>query len=90
MNGACRNPDYLKIPNYERSTPITTLDAKALTARAFLVEYVNRNRPCLIKGAALHWKACSTWQSLDYLKSRCGDVDLEVHTTPVVEADPLL
>src|SRR5688572_25296316 len=90
MKEIYQNPDYLKIPNYEHARAIATLDARTLTSRTFQMEYVNRNQPCVVKGAALHWKACSSWQSLDYLKSRCGDVNVEVHSTPVIEADPLL
>jgi len=90
MQERYQNPDYLSIPNYERSIAPATIDASDLTPQNFQSEYVNRNRPCLVKGAARHWNACELWQSPEYLKSRCGDVKIEVHRTPVIEADKIL
>lgn len=84
------NPDYARVPNFDRAEPVTTLDARQLDVRTFESEFVARNRPCLIKGAASHWPACSLWHSAEYLGERCGNVEVTVHTEPVVEADPLL
>lgn len=85
-----QNPDYLKIPNYERAQFVDMRDARSLSPPEFRHDFIHRNTPCLIKGAALHWEACSKWRSLEYLKARCGSVDVEVHSVPVIEADPLL
>lgn len=84
------NPDYARVPNFDRAAQVTRLDAKSVDAETFQSEFVNRNQPCLIKGAGAHWKACALWQSPEYLRDRCGDVEVKVHTEPVVEADPLL
>jgi hypothetical protein len=84
------NPDYARVPNFDRAEPVMTLDARQLDARLFESELVARNRPCLIKGAASHWPACSLWRSAEYLAERSGKVEVTVHTEPVVEADPLL
>lgn len=90
MDEIRQNPDYLRIPNYADALSVTTVDASSLSSRDFLSDFVNRNRPCLIKGAATHWPACTSWQSLDYLKARCGAASLTLHDAPVIEADPLL
>lgn len=84
------NPDYLRIPNYACAREVPTVDVTSLTSAAFQRSFVNRNCPCLIRGAAAHWAACHRWSSTDYLKTRCGDVEVTVHTEPVVEADSLL
>ena len=90
MNYPFQNPDYERVPNYHRATEVETLQADALSQRVFESEYVNRNRPCLIRGAAQHWPAYDRWTSVDYLKSRCGDAEVKVHSSPVIEADALL
>jgi hypothetical protein len=84
------NTDYLKVPNYERATEVEAVDAAALNQRSFRADYVDRNRPVLVRQAASHWPACERWQSIDYLKSKCGEAVLDVHSAPVIEADGLI
>lgn len=85
-----RNPDYRKVPNYERAEEIESVDAATLGARSFQRDFVDRNRPLVIRGAAAHWPACERWSSIEYLKARCGDAQVDVHESPVIEADGLL
>jgi hypothetical protein len=84
------NPDYARVPNYDCAVDVAERDVDTLSAAAFRSEYVLRSRPLVIRRGARHFPAFTRWRSLDYLKSTCGSVEVEVHDTPVTEADPLL
>jgi hypothetical protein len=84
------NPDYARIPNYERARSVPERDVGTLDARTFQRDYVLRSRPLVVRGGARHFPAVTRWRALDYLKTACGDVEVSVHDTPVTEADPLL
>jgi len=84
------NPDYLRVPNYERSRSIEELDNSAMDTERFRREYINRNRPVVIRGAARHWPAYTHWKDPEYLKRLCGDFEFPVFDAPRVEGDPVL
>jgi len=52
----------------------------------FLREWVNYNRPVIVKGAFDHWPAREKW-STDYLKEKLGDRLVSVAVTPTGYAD---
>lgn len=74
------NPVYRRIPNYADSSPVEEVDLQALSPRVFAREFIHRNRPCVIRGGGRHWPAVSRWASLDYLKDKCGDLEVNVNT----------
>src|ERR1019366_6593982 len=82
------NADYLKhVPNYRLAAAVEAINAVHLSQQAFLREFVDRNRPCIIRDAANHWPALSKWQSPEYLKAACGDARVRVFHTPRPEGD---
>ena len=59
-----------------QSSPLKSLDvitATELTSQDFKREYVDKCRPCLIKGAVDHWPAMRQWAKPGYLEDRVGD-----------------
>lgn len=82
------NVDYLRhVPNYTRAHDVDSLDVGALDRDTFLHEFVNRNRPVLVRGAARHWAAHAKWSSDDYLKATCGSAKVRVFHAPRLEGD---
>lgn len=47
----------------------------------FRKEFLNRNKPVVLKGLARDWPAFSSW-SLEYFKKACGDAPVGVRTPP--------
>lgn len=51
---------------------IDVLDANTLTHKEFWNNYIDYNKPCLIKDAVKHWPAVTKWKDLNYLKTLSG------------------
>jgi len=60
------------VPGMRNASPVHELDAKALTERVFVGEYVANSRPCIVRGAVRHWPATQKWRDKEYLKARSG------------------
>ena len=59
-----------RFPRYDDALTLETVDASAFSEAEFFAEFVEKNRPCHLKGAAKHWKAYREWGSLDYLRRK--------------------
>ena len=75
------------ISGMKAAAHVAVFDAEDLTEEIFLGDHVARSRPCLVKGAILHWPAMQNWRKPDYLKARCGHHNVffyphENHVTP--------
>src|SRR5262245_43175566 len=82
------NPDYIRhVPNYSRAIDVEAVDVGRLDRDGFVHRFVNRNQPCLVRGAARHWPAFWKWQSADYLKESCGSATVRVFHAPRPEGD---
>lgn len=57
-----------RIPNYHNALPVETVAADAITELEFRRDFVDKNTPCLLRGAARHWPAFQKWKSLAYLQ----------------------
>ena len=62
-----------RFPGYERARPVEEVDAGSLSKRAFQEEFVNKNRPVVIRRAVRHWTAFQ-WDE-DTFRQRLGDVE---------------
>lgn len=71
--------------NYHNSLSIDIIDADSISEAQFHKEYVARNRPCLLVGAAKHWPANSRWTSRDYLKGMTPNVTVYPRFQPNIE-----
>ncbi|MCA4899113.1 MAG: cupin-like domain-containing protein [Cytophagales bacterium] len=60
--------DYLalSIPGMENAQTIETIDVKEMTTVRFRTEFINNNKPCVIKGAVNHWPAIEKWRDKQY------------------------
>jgi hypothetical protein len=82
------NPDYLRyVPHYEESIPVDTFEVEEIDERRFRAQFINRNRPCIIRRAASHWPAVAKWRSIAYLKETCGSVNVSAYDMPRPEGD---
>jgi hypothetical protein len=52
-------------PGYERARPVEEVDVENLSERAFREDFVRKNRPVVVKGAAQHWPACR-WDEITF------------------------
>ncbi len=57
--------------------PVPVVRAEDLPWEAYLSQFVRRNRPVVIDGAAARWPAMQRWNP-DYLRSRFGDQTVQV------------
>lgn len=64
-----------RFPGYARAQPVEEVDYESLTQRAFEEEYVNKNRPVVIRRAAQHWNACQ-WDEDTFRQRLNGVADL--------------
>jgi len=69
-------------PNYRHALPVDEISASKITEKEFLDNYVNRNRPCVLKGAVRHWPAFTRWRQIDYLTSRTANQKVEIASYP--------
>lgn len=49
------------IPGMNAALFVDVFDASKLTEKEFVRNYVDKNQPCLIKGAVRHWEASKKW-----------------------------
>lgn len=49
------------IPGMDTAVSVDVYDASTLTEHEFIKNYVDKNKPCLIKGAVFHWDAAKKW-----------------------------
>ena len=73
------------ISEFEPLSSVPELHA-TLSADAFRAAYVERNTPCVIRGAASHWRAVSDW-SLRHLAESMGETPVTCTFTPDGRAD---
>jgi len=68
------DPIFENIPNIKNSTSasIPQLDVDQLNEKTFIKEFVEKNQPCLIKGAIKHWPATNLWKKKEYLIKNCS------------------
>jgi len=59
---------------------IDSIISEDLTQEIFIQEYVNKNKPCLIKNAIRHWPAMEKWKKQDYLSELVGEYELDVYS----------
>lgn len=64
---------FSAIPGIKNATSVTTVNVEELSARVFKTKFVNRNTPCLIKGAVKHWPAVEKWKKKEYWINTCED-----------------
>jgi hypothetical protein len=74
-----------KTPNYAQARPLEEVDAQCLDERTFRNEYVQHNRPCVLRGAIHHWPACAKWGDQAYLKSRTVNLPMPARRQPLPE-----
>lgn len=72
-------------PNYDDPLLLEEVQADQISEERFMRDYVARNRPCVLRGAAKHWPALEKWRSIDYLKERTPNVDMRARTAPMPE-----
>lgn len=74
-----------RFPNHPQAGPVEVIDALTISREEFTRQYVNRNRPCLIKNAVRHWPAFHKWNRLDYLKAHSRNSAVVVRSQIVSE-----
>ncbi|MBL6449612.1 cupin-like domain-containing protein [Fulvivirga sp. 29W222] len=57
------------IPGIENAATLTEFDAESLSPEEFKRNWVDKNRPCIIRGAVKHWPAVDKWKSKEYWQS---------------------
>jgi hypothetical protein len=72
-------------PNYTQARSLVSVDAASISPQEFHSQFVARNRPCLLRGAAKHWPAFRLWHSTSYLKGKVADMSLEARWAPAIE-----
>ncbi|TCK33793.1 cupin-like protein [Paraburkholderia sp. BL8N3] len=73
------------VPNYEHAEEIDSLKASELMRENFFEQYVLRNRPCRLRGAAAHWPAFEKWRNPEYFKSASNNIRFEARHYPCSE-----
>jgi hypothetical protein len=66
------------IPGIERATRVPDKEAGQLKESDFIQEFVNKNRPCLVKGAIRHWPAIQKWRHEDYWIDNCRNEEKKI------------
>lgn len=68
-----------KFPNYANAISVPEIDASLLDEKTFRRDYVEKNKPVIIRKATKHWKNLQTW-NLETVKSKMSDVkDMNAH-----------
>lgn len=78
--------DLARLPNYDSALQVDILQTGQLSPKTFWRDYVQCNRPCLIKNAVTEWPAMQSWTDGEYLKSQIGDIEVPAHCFPRLEA----
>jgi hypothetical protein len=80
------NPwSFDRFPNYSSARTVESIDARRITESDFRRRFVNQNRPCLVRNAAVHWPAYERWGSLAYLRGRSSNATVTTRTCAVSE-----
>lgn len=66
------------LPMMRKATPLESVNALDLTPKSFR-RLVDKSRPCLIKGAAMHWPALQRWTEPGYLLERTQGQTLNLY-----------
>jgi hypothetical protein len=66
------------VPGMRTASPVPVFAAEQFSEREFL-GYVEKSRPCVIRGAVKHWPALRTWRDKDYLKRRSGHHNVYIY-----------
>ncbi|MGR4976737.1 cupin-like domain-containing protein [Pseudomonas sp. LARHCG127] len=74
-----------RFPNHPEAGPVEEIDALTISGEQFTRQYVNYNRPCLIKNAVRHWPAFHKWNQLDYIKAHSRNSTVKVRSKIVSE-----
>jgi hypothetical protein len=74
-----------QMPLYTEAQSLSSVDATDLTPESFQHEYIDRLRPCVIRGAVRHWPAVARWRDFNYLRQKTENVIVRVTTAPLNE-----
>jgi hypothetical protein len=78
--------DLTRVPNYDPMKTVAVEESDQIDEHTFQDNYVLKNKPCLVKGAAVQWPAFLKWCTPDYLLSKIGDFGIQASCTPKLEA----
>lgn len=73
------------MPNYSHADCVETVCADEIQESEFYAKYVSRNTPCLLKGAAKHWRAIQFWSDPEYLKRNSPNLIVPARVAPICE-----
>lgn len=59
------------IPGVAKAIPVPAVQAGELKEKVFKRQFVDRNKPVLIKGAVRHWPAVNKWRTPEYWIANC-------------------
>ena len=90
MKDLCRE-FFSIVPGMEHPGTVPEIDASNLTEEAFKKEYVDKNRPILIRNAVKHWPAMKRWKDINFWKKEFENFKVDVFThynynTPELQA----
>lgn len=68
------------IPGMEKASSVPVVKAEGLSQREFIMNWVSKNRPCLIKGAVKNWPASQKWKNKDYWITTCKNEKKDIAT----------
>lgn len=77
--------EVTRVPNFASALAVPVEDAATLAPATFQTRYVQRNQPCLVKGAVARWPAFGQWADPAYTSSKIGDVEVRASREPKVE-----
>ena len=60
------------VPGMKSAAAVPVVRVEELNESDFLERFVNRNNPCVIKGAVRHWPAMKNWRDKQHLQGRSG------------------
>ena len=78
-------PHLAQMRSLSECAQIDQIDVDELTERSFKSEFVNCQRPLLVKRAVRHWSAFERWQSPQYLCDAVGEKIVHVQVAPMIE-----
>jgi hypothetical protein len=67
---------FSMIPGMPDAAGVPVLDAACLDKQEFLTQWVDNNRPCLIRGAIRHWPAVEKWRDKNYWLAVCSNFNV--------------
>lgn len=66
------------LPGMNNAQKIPILYADTLEESSFRTNWVNKNKPCLIKGAVKHWPAVQKWRKKEFWINSCPNFEVRV------------